>query len=400
MRLVSWLSDDLQGGLVLALAAVAGVLAMNLAATSELYQGFLHTHVAFSVGTSGLDKSVQHWINDGLMVIFFLVVAMEIKTEVLFGSLSRWRLAALPVYGALGGMVVPAVIFVGIVGINSAEARGWAIPSATDIAFAVGVLSVFGGRVPPALRTFLLTLAVVDDLGAIVIIAVFYTADLNLAALGWAGGAVAVLAAMNLGGVRRLTLYLVVGAVLWLMVLQSGVHATLAGVALGFAVPMASDRRGRVPLAVLEHKLKPWVTFGIMPLFAFANAGVPLGGLAWADLGQPLVLAIALGLFVGKQIGVYGTCRVVIRAGWAESPHGASMAQLYAVALLAGIGFTMSLFIGVLAYPDTQHHDAVRLGVILGSLASALVGSLVLALATGPLKPAAAARGAGVPGGA
>lgn len=389
------LSDDLLGGLVLALAAVAGVVAMNVGAISPLYTGFLEASFGVVIGSGGLTKSVLHWINDGLMAVFFLLIALEIKSEIVAGSLSEWRRAALPVYGAFGGMIVPALIFLGIVGLESAEARGWAIPAATDIAFAIGVLSVFRARVPPVLRTFLLTLAVVDDLGAIVIIALFYTADLALDALAVGAALVVALVLLNRVGCRRLLPYLAIGAVLWFFVYKSGVHATLAGVALGFAIPMAADSEGRSPLWTLEHALKGPVTFAIMPLFAFANAGVPLGGMALADLGQPLVLAIALGLFAGKQIGVFGVCQVVIRLGLAEAPRGATMLQLYGVALLAGIGFTMSLFIGGLAFPAADQQNDVRLGVILGSLVSGIVGSALLVVGT---SRRAAARPSPLPG--
>jgi NhaA family Na+:H+ antiporter len=254
----------------------------------------------------------------------------------------------------------------------------------------MGLLALFGNRIPLALRSFLLALAVVDDLVAIVIIAIFYTADLSTSALMMAGGALAILAAMNLAGFRRIGPYVLVGLVLWTCVLKSGVHATLAGVALGFAIPIAPDRTGRSPLLVMEHALHPWVAFLVMPLFAFANAGVPLGGLALADLANPLTLAVMLGLFLGKQIGVFGAAWGAIRLGLAKPPQGASMTQLYGIALLAGIGFTMSLFIGTLAFSEVGYQNAVRLGVLAGSLLSGIAGSIVLGLARGPARPVAA----------
>ncbi|MEM7212829.1 MAG: Na+/H+ antiporter NhaA, partial [Pseudomonadota bacterium] len=306
-------------------------------------------------------------------------------------ALSDWQRAALPVYGAIGGMAVPALVFIGIVGIESAEARGWAIPAATDIAFALGVLSLFGNRVPASLKIFLLALAIVDDLAAIAIIAVFYTDELSTMALFLGIGGVAILAAMNLFKVRNLGMYILIGIVMWVCVLKSGVHATLAGVALGFAIPIKRDSTGYSPMISLKYALMPWVSFLVMPVFAFANAGVPLGDLSFADLGAPLTLGIAAGLFIGKQIGVFGMAWGAIRLGLARPPEGGSLMQLYGVSLLAGIGFTMSLFIGTLAFVDVEHQNAVRLGVLSGSLLSGLLGAAVLAWATAPSRTPARA---------
>ncbi|MDT8343016.1 MAG: Na+/H+ antiporter NhaA [Thermohalobaculum sp.] len=376
------MSNETRAGLLLALAALAGVLSENIAALKPGYDAILTTYITLSVGEAAISKPILLWINDALMAVFFFLVALEIKKEILEGSLSTWRKAALPVYGAIGGMAVPALVFIGIVGIGSAEAVGWAIPAATDIAFALGVLSLFGNRVPPALKAFLLALAVVDDLAAIAIIAVFYTADLSVAALALGGVGLAALLGLNLAGFKRKAPFILIGIFLWVCVLKSGVHATLAGVALGFAIPMGKDHEGRSPLKTIEHGLHPYVAYFVMPIFAFANAGVPLGGLTLADLTAPLTLAIALGLFAGKQIGVFGCAWGAIRLGLAEPPRDATLMQLYGVALLAGIGFTMSLFIGTLAFADPAHQNAVRLGVLAGSLMSGIVGSVVLARAT------------------
>lgn len=374
-----------KAGLVLGAAAALGVIAENVTALRPLYDAFLQTNLAVTVGGEGVDKPLLLWINDGLMAIFFLLVALEIKREAVSGALSTWKQAALPVYAAIGGMAAPAIIFVAVVGLDSPEAKGWAIPAATDIAFALGVLSLFGNRVPASLKTFLLALAVVDDLGAIAIIALFYTSNLSLMALALAALAIGALAALNLSGVRRAAPYVLIGTVLWVCVLKSGVHATLAGVAIGFAIPFKPDAMGRSPAESAEHALHGWVAYMVMPLFAFANAGVPLDGFGIDQLTAPLSLAIILGLFVGKQIGVFGCAYAVVRLRLAEPPAGASLAQLYGVALLAGIGFTMSLFIGALAYVDVEHQSLVRVGVITGSIASGLLGVVVLALApSGP----------------
>ena len=384
------MSLETKAGLVLAAAALLGLLFENVGALTPYYDLLLGAKLTVAIEGAAIDKPLLLWINDGLMAIFFLFVALEIKKEVVSGALSDWKRAALPVYGAIGGMAVPALVFIGIVGIESAEARGWAIPAATDIAFALGVLSLFGSRVPASLKIFLLALAIVDDLAAIAIIALFYTDDLSTAALFLGLGGLAILCAMNFWGVRNLTAYVLVGLVMWVCVLKSGVHATLAGVALGFAIPIRQDDEGRSPLLVLKYGLLPWVSFLVMPVFAFANAGVPLGNLSIEDMGAPLTLGIAAGLFIGKQIGVFGLAYGAIRLGLAQMPKGATMMQLYGVSLLAGIGFTMSLFIGTLAFADVEHQNAVRLGVLSGSLLSGVLGAAVLALAAGRARRGAA----------
>ena len=372
------MSQETKAGLVLAMAALLGLLFENIALLTPLYDSLLTAKLTVAVEGAGISKPLLLWINDGLMAVFFLFVALEIKKEIVQGALSDWQRAALPVYGAIGGMAIPALVFIGIVGIESAEARGWAIPAATDIAFALGVLSLFGNRVPPSLKIFLLALAIVDDLAAIAIIAVFYTDELSTTALFLGLGGTAALLGMNLAGVRNMGMYILVGLILWVCVLKSGVHATLAGVALGFAIPIKRDDYGYAPLLTIKYALAPWVAFLIMPVFAFANAGVPLGDLSFADLGAPLTLGIAAGLFIGKQIGVFGMAWGAMKLGLARAPEGATIAQLYGVSLLAGIGFTMSLFIGTLAFVDVEHQNAVRLGVLSGSLLSGLLGAAVL----------------------
>lgn len=375
---VMGLPADVAAGMVLALAALAGIVFENITALSPLYDKLLETRAVVAIGAVEIAKPLLLWINDGLMAVFFLLVALEIKREVKDGALASWQAAALPVYGAIGGILVPSLVFLGIVGIDSAEARGWAIPAATDIAFALGVLSLFGNRVPPVLKTFLLALAVVDDLAAIVIIALFYTSSLSLGALGVAAACLLVLTAMNLSGARNAGAYMLVGTILWAAVLKSGVHATLAGVALGFAIPYAHDVNGRSLAREFEHSLHGVVAWVILPAFAFANAGVPLRGMTLELLLNPLTLGVAAGLFFGKQIGVFGLVWLAVQAGLARLPEGVSWRKVYGVACLAGIGFTMSLFIGSLAFEDVARQNAVRLGVIVGSLASGVMGALVL----------------------
>ncbi|UUX50584.1 Na+/H+ antiporter NhaA [Nisaea acidiphila] len=368
-------------GVLLFLSAIVALVLDN-SSLAWLYDGLLETPVTFAVGELLIDKPLLLWINDGLMAIFFFYVALEIKRELVEGHLSDPREAALPTVAAIGGMAMPALVFLFFTWGMTVEMQGWAIPAATDIAFALGVLALLGKGVPPALKVFLLSLAIIDDLGAIVIIALFYTADLSeIALLSGALGA-AVLVAMNRLGVTRVAPYVLVGAVMWVAVLKSGVHATLAGVIIGLTIPLNSREDEDSPLVRLEHGLKPWVGFFIMPVFAFANAGIPLAGLSFADLLAPLPLGIALGLFVGKQIGVFGFAYLAVRSGLSRLPKGTDFRQIYGVSLLAGIGFTMSLFIGTLAFSDVEHARAVRLGVMSGSILSGLLGFAVLKWAT------------------
>lgn len=360
----------------MAVAALALVVANS--PLRSIYFAGLEAHV--------FHLSILHWINDGLMAVFFLLVGLEIKREMLDGQLSTWPRRALPGIAALGGMLIPAIIYASLNFDNPQALRGWAIPAATDIAFALGVLSLLGPRVPVSLKVFLTALAILDDLGAVLIIAIFYTADLSPLMLGLAALAVAGLVCLNRFGVTRLAPYLLIGLALWFVVLQSGIHATLAGVALALAIPLrpapgAPDREDS-PLHTLEHAIQPWVAFLIVPVFGFANAGLYLGGLQPSAFLGSVPLGIILGLFVGKQIGVVAFSYAAVRTGLADLPAHATWLQLYGVSILCGIGFTMSLFIGLLAFPASPElTDATKAGVLAGSLISAVAGALVLRLA-------------------
>jgi NhaA family Na+:H+ antiporter len=364
-----FLRQEASGGIVLMSCAVIALIIAN-SPLADAYFDALHLHFA------GL--SVQHWINDALMALFFLLVGLEIKREFLDGELATWSRRALPGIAAAGGMAVPALIYVAINSGSPETLRGWAIPAATDIAFALGVLSLLGSRAPVSLKIFLTALAILDDLGAVLIIAFFYTADLSLMYLGLAAATLAVLFALNRFRVRHLAPYLILGVVLWYFVLQSGVHATLAGVALALTIPLrpspAAPESKDSPLHILEHSLSPWVAFLIVPIFGFANAGVSLAGFTPAALLDPVPLGVAAGLFVGKQLGVFGFAWAAIRLGLADLPAHATWRQFYGVAVLCGIGFTMSLFIGLLAFTDAHLQDETKIGVLLGSLLSAMVG--------------------------
>ncbi|KKB80381.1 pH-dependent sodium/proton antiporter [Devosia soli] len=370
----AFLNNASSGGIVLMVAAAFAIVVANSPLATAYFDG-LHAYVG------GL--SVHHWINDGLMALFFLLVGLEIKREVIDGQLSTWSRRVLPGSAAIGGMIGPALIYLAFNMGPTGHPNGWAIPAATDIAFALGVLSLLGSRVPTTLKVFLTALAIIDDLGAVIIIALFYTTSIDMVNLGLAAGLIVALVAMNRFGVRMLWPYLLLGAMLWFFVLQSGVHATLAGVALALAIPLRpSPTRPddmESPLHKLEHGLQPWVTFLILPIFGFANAGVSFAGMSIGQLADPVPLGVAAGLVIGKQVGVFAAAALVIRAGWAELPMYATWRQVYGVSLLCGIGFTMSLFIGLLAFPDSALlQDEVKLGVLLGSLISALIGALVL----------------------
>ncbi len=388
-----FLRHEASAGLLL-MATAALALVLDNSPLSPLYERLIATPVSVQVGELEIDKPLLLWINDGLMAVFFLLVGLEIKREVLEGELSSRSQIMLPGIAALGGMVVPAAVYVAINWDNPGLLDGWAIPAATDIAFALGILALLGSRVPVALKVFLLALAIIDDLGAIIIIAVYYTADLSLASLAVAGvGAVALLA-LNRSGVLRLAPYILIGIVMWVGVLKSGVHATLAGVVMAMAIPLRSGKpEVEPPLKRLEHALHPWVAFGVLPAFAFANAGVSLAGLSLGSFLEPLPLGILLGLFLGKQAGILGAVWLGVRAGLCRLPSGVTWLQIYGVALLAGIGFTMSLFIGTLAFADPSYSAGIRLGVLGGSILSASLGYLVLRLALSERGAGAAAQG-------
>jgi NhaA family Na+:H+ antiporter len=375
---LAFFQHEAAGGVVLVAAAAAALVISN-SALDWLYARLLDTPVGVRAGPLALEKPLLLWINDGLMAVFFFLVGLEIKRELLRGELSTFGQAALPVVAAVGGIVAPALIYVAINAGNAVALRGWAIPSATDIAFAVGVLALLGPRIPSSLKIFLLALAILDDLGAILIIALFYTAGLHWVSLLLAGMGAAVLLALNRRGVTRLAPYLLTGIFIWVCVLKSGVHATLAGVVVAIAIPMSATAAGEPTLLEqLEESLHPWVAFAILPLFAFANAGVSLQELSLAKLIEPVPLGIALGLFIGKPVGIFCASWIAVAAGLAPRPEGASWAQLLGVGMLGGIGFTMSLFIGMLAFTDPAHAAPLRLGVLSGSLLSALAGFLVL----------------------
>lgn len=368
------------------MAAAALALILDNSPLSGLYDALLNTPVAIQIGDLSIDKPMLLWINDGLMAIFFFLVGLEIKREIVEGRLSSVQSATLPLIAAMGGMIVPALIFVAVNQGDPTALRGWAIPAATDIAFALGVLALLGSRVPIALKVLLVAVAIIDDLGAIIIIAIFFTSELSLSALAIAAAGIVILAVLNHRGVNRLAPYLIVGVVIWVCVLKSGVHATLAGVIIALFIPLRTGNTDMRPgntekvplLKAVEYGLAPWVAFCIMPIFAFANAGVSLQGLSFDDLFSGIPLGIALGLFLGKQIGIMAFIWAGVRLGIARLPEGVTWPQAYGVAVLAGIGFTMSLFIGTLAFADPEHASAVRIGVLVGSTASAIFGFFIL----------------------
>lgn len=371
------------GGLLLAATAVLALICSNTP-LRVTYDELLKVPVEIRVGSFILAKPLLLWINDGLMAIFFLLVGLEVKREVVEGELSTPAQVVLPVVAGLGGMLVPALVFYVINRESGAVLNGWAIPTATDIAFALGILSLIGDRVPVSLKIFLTAVAIADDLGAIVIIALFYTEDLSLSMMLFAAVAIALLIALNRFKVTRIAPYMIIGVILWVFVLKSGVHATLAGVAAAFAVPLkTTDVEGHAPLHRLERNLHPWVAFGVLPVFAFANAGVSFSGITLAALSAPLPLGIAAGLFAGKFVGICGASAALIGLGLGKLPAGASWPQLAGAAALCGVGFTMSLFIGSLAFEEPEYFTPIRLGVIAGSLLSGITGYLLLRFAPG-----------------
>ncbi|MBC6407239.1 MAG: Na+/H+ antiporter NhaA [Rhodobacteraceae bacterium] len=378
------------GGVLLMLSAVAAMVVAN-SSLEPFYSYAMNAPLVITIDGTGLEKPVLLWINDGLMAVFFFLIGLELKREFVEGKLKNPRDVVLPGAAALGGMAIPALVFIVLNWQSPQTMRGWAIPAATDIAFALGVLALLGQRAPPALKVFLLTLAILDDLGAILIIALFYTAELNLFYLGMAVLPLLGLVGLNIRGTHRVGPALLLGAIMWFFVLKSGVHATLAGVMVAFLIPNR-DRLKKSPLHGLEHGLSPYVLYLIVPIFAFANAGVSLVGLQVSDLLSPLPLGITLGLVVGKQVGVFGMTWLVVRAGYVHLPHGVGWAHIYGVSCLAGIGFTMSLFIGGLSFDSPELLNQVRLGVLLGSLVSGLIGYGVLRWLSGPAPAGTTAR--------
>ncbi len=381
----SFFLHEASGGILLILSAVAAMLVAN-SPLLQAYTDLLNTPLAVTINGEGISKPLILWINDGLMAIFFFLIGLELKREVLEGKLKNPRDVILPGIAAVGGMAIPALIFVSFNWNEPSNLQGWAIPAATDIAFALGVLALLGDRIPASLKVFLLTLAILDDIGAIIIIALFYKADLSLGHLSMALLPIAGMAWQNMRGAHRVAPTLLLGLAVWVLVLKSGVHATLAGVITAFFIPL-KDKHGKSPLHAVEHSLAPYVLFLIVPVFAFANAGVSLGGLGLNDLLAPLPLGIAAGLVLGKQLGVFGFTWALVKLRVVQLPIGATWAHIYGLACLAGIGFTMSLFIGGLSFANDAHTDAVKLGVLLGSGISAVLGYAVLRLASKTTPP-------------
>ncbi len=373
-------------GILLCIAALSAMILEN-SPFFELYDLFKNIPVAIQLGSFEINKPLLLWINDGLMAIFFLLIGLEIKRELLEGHLSKRSQIILPAVAALGGLICPALVYA-YINISSPETlQGWAIPAATDIAFALGVLIILGDRIPPALKVCLVAIAIIDDLAAIVIIALFYTAETSIVSLSGAGIGLLIVFWMNRRGVTQLGPYMVMGLIIWAFVLKSGVHATLAGVALGLLIPLrAENEEGKSPLKVIEHALHPWIAFAIIPIFAFANAGVSLKSVTLETFLQPVTLGIMLGLFLGKQFGVMLFTYLAVTLKLCRLPEGVNWKQFYGVALLTGIGFTMSLFIGTLAFSDIQYLSAVRLGVLSGSILSAIFGITILLMSTSPNK--------------
>lgn len=369
---------------ILLITVMLAALVLKNSYLSYAYNSFLHTPVEIRFGALQIAKPLLLWINDGLMAVFFLLVGLEVKRELLRGSLSSWSQASLPVIAAIGGMIVPALVYVGINRSEPLAMHGWAIPTATDIAFALGVLSLLGNRVPSSLKIFLLALAIIDDLGAIIIIAFFYTDGLSLESMMVAFIALVALFILNRMGVTRKAAYILLGVILWVSVLKSGVHATLAGVALAFMIPLESSDDGSAEVSLaesLEHDLHPWVSFMILPLFAFVNAGIDLRGMSFSQMMAPVPMGIMMGLFLGKQAGVFLFSWIAIRLKMATLPEGSSWSQFYGVAVMTGIGFTMSLFIDSLSFADDRAYQYTdKLAILLGSLLSGGLGYLVLRL--------------------
>jgi NhaA family Na+:H+ antiporter len=376
-----FLDSESAGGIALMLSAALALIVAN-SPFSKAYFDALHFYIG--------PLSIAHWINDALMAVFFLLVGLEIKREFLDGQLASWPNRMLPGIAAAGGVILPALIFVAFNYGDPEKVRGWAVPSATDIAFALGVLSLLGSRVPSSLKVFLATLAILDDLAAVVIIAIFYTAEISMPYLGAAFATAAVMFAMNRLGVAKLLPYLIGAAVLWFFVLNSGVHATVAGVVAALMIPLrpakAKPDDMSSPLHILEHALAKPVAFFIVPVFGFANAGISFAGMSPSIIFDTLPLGIMLGLFIGKQIGVFGAAWLAIKSGLAQKPMGASWAQLYGVAVLCGIGFTMSIFIGLLSFPSELLQAETKIGVLTGSALSAICGYVMLRMLAKPKK--------------
>ena len=367
------------GGILLLFSAAVAMLLANSPLSSQ-YNDFLNLPVSLQIGSFSINKTLIHWINDGFMAVFFVLVGMEVKKELFEGALSSYQQATFPAIAAVGGMIVPALVYWFIAKQDPSLANGWAIPMATDIAFALGIMALLSKQVPLPLKIFLLALAIIDDLGAIVVIALFFSHELSVQALIFSGISILTLVLLNRFRVSALCAYMVIGAILWASVLKSGVHATLAGVIIGFCIPL-KGKKGERPLHDFEHILAPWSSFVILPLFAFANAGVSFDGIDVSMISSPLLLAIACGLIIGKPVGVFGFSYISVKLGLAKLPDGINFKQIFAVAILCGIGFTMSMFLASLAF-DADAGESVntlsRLGILLGSTVSATLGYLFL----------------------
>ncbi len=389
--LKNFIHHESTGGIVLFAAALVAMVVAN-SGLSDAYQEFMHLPLAVQIGSYSIDKSLLHWVNDGLMAIFFFFIGLEVKREVLQGELSNASQIVLPALAAFGGMVVPVGVYLAVTAGDPVASAGWAVPAATDIAFALGILSLLGPRVPLSLKIFLLALAIFDDIGAILIIALFFGSDLSIVSLAWASAGLSIMVLFNFLGVKRTELYLFVGILVWAAVLESGIHATLAGVIMAFTIPLRTDDASGQPLLPhLEHMLHPWVAFLILPAFAFTNAGVSFEGLHLGMLLTPIPLGVILGLVVGKVVGVFGMAWLGTLVGLCRIPDDLTWSYIVGVAMLAGIGFTMSLFIGTLAFEDDQSINLVRIGVIVGSLIAGTMGYFWLN-ATLPAQPAAPAK--------
>ncbi len=376
-KIKTFFQSESKEGIILLLAAIAAIISKN-SVFSDMYNTFLETHIQVAVGDVHINKPSLLWINDGLMAVFFLLVGLEIKREFLQGELSNISKASLPFMAAIGGMIFPALVYLYFNIDSPKDIKGWAIPAATDIAFALGVLALFGKRIPNSLKVFLLALAIIDDLGVIIIIAFFYTANLSVLSLLWAALGMSILVIFNSLNVRRIAPYVLVGIFIWVCVLKSGIHATLAGVLVALAIPLRTKGDKISPALKLEKNLYPWVSLLILPLFAYGNAGVSLGDIKLTSFTHEVSLGIALGLFLGKQFGVMLFAWLSIKLKIAEMPRNVTWLQVYGTSLLTGIGFTMSLFIGTLALEGTEYAVLIRLGVISGSLLSGLAGYFVL----------------------
>ncbi|SGY82319.1 Na+/H+ antiporter NhaA [Moritella viscosa] len=385
--LTQFLRTESSGGVLLIIAAILAMIIAN-SPFSDVYLGFLHTEIQVRVADIDINKSFSHWINDGLMAIFFLLIGLEVKQELVEGSLASRKKSLFPIIAAAGGMLAPALVYLSLNAANPDAIKGWAIPAATDIAFALGVLSLLGKRVPVNLKVFLLALAIMDDLGVIIIIALFYTADMSVLSLSLACACICILWLMHRYNIMSLTPYLIVGGLLWVAVLKSGVHATLAGVVIGFAIPMyRKDNKNDVenphsPAKTLARWLHPWTKYYILPLFAFANAGVSLTNIQLSDMTSALPIGVALGLLIGKPLGIFSISWLAVKLKIATLPDGINFKQIFAVSVLCGIGFTMSMFITSLAFTDSVMADLARLGILMGSTLAAVLGYYLLACAT------------------